>query len=62
MNVVPKVGTDALVCPPIVPYSLLSKLLSLRTDEGVCPYYEAFISINEGTSSNSKCKIHNSKL
>ena len=40
--------------------SALTRLISpihflfMRTDEGVCPYCEAFISINEGTSINSK--------
>ena len=36
------------------PYFLIETLLCLRIDEGVCPYFEAFIPIKESTSSNSK--------
>ena len=34
----------------------------MRTDEGVCPYIEAIISINERDYYNSKIIIQNSKL
>ncbi|EEX20007.1 hypothetical protein HMPREF0973_00066 [Prevotella veroralis F0319] len=40
------------------PSFLFGTLLSLRTDEGVCPYIEGVISIKMDTSFNSK--IHNS--